>query len=294
MTFIKYIIGIIGRLLRLAFKVKLKKSTYQSMGFYGPFSVNINQKKINFYNNRDGISNDIFYSGIFGNFEGLSLKIWNQLCLNAEKSYVLDIGGYTGVYSLVAASASTHINIQTFEPHPGTFNLLTQNICLNSFKNINANNFGLGDIDGKIKFYNAIGNHPSGFSSVNHRFIEENADVKICDVKNLNSLLNSSFSNLKISLIKIDIERAELPVLRSAIDRILEDRTFVLSEILDVEFYEEFDNLFFANNYQSIKINDSNSSYEKVDRLLGTKKTGNNVLFLPPEFNFSKIEQSLS
>ena len=131
MTFIKYIIGIIGRLLRLAFKVKLKKSTYQSMGFYGPFSVNINQKKINFYNNRDGISNDIFYSGIFGNFEGLSLKIWNQLCLNAEKSYVLDIGGYTGVYSLVAASASTHINIQTFEPHPGTFNLLTQNISLN-------------------------------------------------------------------------------------------------------------------------------------------------------------------
>ena len=293
MAFIRYLVGIIGRFFRLVLKVKFKKSIYQSMGFYGPFSVNVNERKIILNNDRDGISNDIFYSGIFGNFEGLSLKIWNQLCLNAETSYVFDIGGYSGIYSLVAASASTKINIQTFEPHPGTFNLLMQNISSNTFKNINANNFALGDKDGKIKFYNAVGNHPSGFSSINHRFIEKNADIKICDVKNFSSLLNSTFSDLKISLIKIDIERAELPLLQSVIERILEDRACVLSEILDVEFYEEFDDLFFANNYQSIKIDDLNNSFKKVDRLLGGSKMGDNVLFLPSEFNFNIIEKSL-
>ena len=96
-----------------------------------------------------------------------------------------------------------------------------------------------------------------------------------------------------MSLIKIDIERAELPLLRSVIKRILEDRTCVLSEILDVEFYEEFDDLFFANNYQSIKIDDANNSFVKVDRLLGSSKIGDNVLFLPSEFDFSIIEKSL-
>ena len=68
------------------------------MGFSGPFSIFLNNQKITLNNFRDEISNDIFYSGIFGNYEGYSLKIWNQLSIQTEKSYVLDIGGYSGSF----------------------------------------------------------------------------------------------------------------------------------------------------------------------------------------------------
>ena len=253
------------------------------MSFYGEFIFKVNSTKVTLNHFRDEISNDIFYSGIFGNYEGFSLKLWNHLCLQAQDSIVMDIGAFSGVYSLVAANANSKIDIYSFEPHPNNFKMLEKNIQLNNFNNIYLNNYALSDHDGEIKFYNSKGDTPPGFSSVNHRFIEKDADTKVCIARNVSSVLSSELSKKRISLIKIDIERAELPLLNIMIDRIVKDKTIVLSEILDEEFYEDFDKLFHKNSFQALKIDDKNNQIKRVSSLAGTDRIGRNVLFVPPD-----------
>ena len=286
-NFIKYLAGNFGKFLRNIFHLRLSRNIYKSLGFYGIFTIPLNKTNITFNNFRDEISNDIFYSGIFGNYEGFSLKIWNKLCLEAKKSYVLDIGGYSGVYSLVAASANNKINIQTYEPHPNTYNWLKKNINSNNFKNININNFALSHKDGDLTFYNSKGESPSGFSAINHNFIEKDAGTMICKAKDINYLLQNNLMDMKISLIKIDIERAELSLLKLIIKRIIQDKTIILCEILDTDLYPKFDELFIPYGYDSLLIDDKNYQVKRVKSLTGENKVGRNVLFLPSEFNFN-------
>ncbi|MDB3856966.1 FkbM family methyltransferase, partial [Gammaproteobacteria bacterium] len=196
--------GVTGRVLREVLKVNLPKSLYSRLYFKGRFTISINNKLITINHFGDTISNDIYYSGIFGNYEGHSLKLWNRLCLSVDESVVMDIGAYSGIYSLVAASANQGIEIHSFEPHPNTFKILTNNIALNSFKNIFLNNYALAEIDGDILFYNSLGKAPSGFSAVNHRNINKNSTTKICNGRNVLKILNTDLKGKRISLIKID------------------------------------------------------------------------------------------
>lgn len=293
MAALKYLVGQFGKFLRNYLRITIPQNIYKSMGFYGKFIFKVNGTKVTLNNFRDEISNDIFYSGIFGNYEGFSLKLWNYLCLQAEDSIVMDIGAFSGVYSLVAANANSKIDIYSFEPHPNTFKILEKNIQSNNFKNIYLNNYALSDHDGDIKFYNSKGNTPSGFSSVNHRFIEKDAGVKICKARNVSSVLNSELSKKRISLIKIDIERAELPLLKLMINRIVKDNTIVLSEILDKEFYEDFDKLFHQNGYRSVLIDDDSNKLHIVKKLSNCTKVGRNVLFLDPNQDFDLIQKAM-
>ena len=263
------------------------------MGFSGPFSIFLNNQKITLNNFRDEISNDIFYSGIFGNYEGYSLKIWNQLSIQTEKSYVLDIGGYSGIFSLVSASANSEISIHSFEPHPDTFKRLKKNISSNIYTNISPHNFALDIKNGDFTFYNSKGTSPSGFSLVNHSHIEKDAGTKICKTKKIDELLEERYKDMRISLIKIDVERAEYPILQSIISRIIQDKSCVLCEILDEEFYEKFDQLFCTNHFQSIVIDDDKHSAFQVKKLAGMSKVGRNILFIPKDFNFKDIQESL-
>ena len=293
MNTLKYLAGQLGQFLRIFLRLKLPKKLYRSMGFSGPFSIFLNNQKITLNNFRDEISNDIFYSGIFGNYEGYSLKIWNQLSIQTEKSYVLDIGGYSGVFSLVSASANSEISIHSFEPHPDTFKRLKKNISSNIYTNISPHNFALDIKNGDFTFYNSKGTSPSGFSLVNHSHIEKDAGTKICKTKKIDELLEERYKDMRISLIKIDVERAEYPILQSIISRIIQDKSCVLCEILDEEFYEKFDQLFCTNHFQSIVIDDDKHSAFQVKKLAGMSKVGRNILFIPKDFNFKDIQESL-
>ena len=63
------------------------------MGFYGEFIFEANGTEVTLHNFRDEISNDIFYSGIYGNYEGHSLELWNNLLLASTR---FDCNGYRG------------------------------------------------------------------------------------------------------------------------------------------------------------------------------------------------------
>lgn len=286
MSIIKFFLSIVGKFLRNILWFPLPHKIYRHLGFLGTYKVETNTNIITLNNFRDEISNDIYFSGIYGNYEGHIIQVWEKLCSLAEKSYVFDIGAHNGVYSIVAANANSEIEIQSFEPHHISFERMKKNVALNSFDNINLHNFAVGEEDGEILFYNYIDDSPSGLSSINHVYIDPNTRTKKFLVKNLNSLNNTLFKNLRISVIKIDIERAEFPLLNSIIDRIIKDQTSVLCEILDTEMYEKFGNLFNSNIFHTFLIDDKNKCIKKVKSLSGldsSNRLGRNVLFTPSD-----------
>ena len=91
-------------------------------------------------------------------------------------------------------------------------------------------------------------------------------------------------------LVKIDIERGEIPVLKRGFDRFYADKTIILCEILDQEDFTKFENLFTKQDYKKLLIDDKNKKYKVVSDLSEAKKVGRNVIFIPLE----KIDEVLN
>jgi len=260
----------------------LPRWIYKRLSFDGKFKFSLLDENVYLLNTRHEICTDIFYSGIFGNYEGYSLEIWYELN-KLNTGTVLDIGAFNGIYSLVAAVANKDSEIYSFEPHPRNYDLLKDTINLNRFQNIYINDYGLSTETKSVTFFNEIGNNPSGFSSVNHRYIDKESTTLDCKVKNIREVLEKDFSQKPISLIKLDIERAELDLLTKSIDLFSEKKTSILCEILDIDDYEKFDNLFSNFEFDKYVIDDNKKRLKKVKNLKDLKEQlGRNVIFIHP------------
>ena len=254
---VKDLLGIIGRIINFLFPFKLPQRIYRKMGFQGTFVFNIEKNKLRFINVRESIANDIFYSGIFGNYEGETLRLWYEISKEVN-GLVLDIGAYSGIYSLVAASANKQSSIIAFEPHPNNFDLLCKNIQINEFSNITSDNRAISNKTGKALFYNySVGELEStGFTLINHRYVETESSSISCATISFKEYLESNHKEQILSLVKLDIERAELIVLRDGIERIQKDQTIIFCEILDRESIFKIHSLFKKIDYVFININD--------------------------------------
>ena len=254
---VRDLLGAIGRVINFLFPFCLPERIYRHMGFKGTFVFKIEKNKLRFINVREVIANDIFYSGIFGNYEGETLRLWYEISKEVN-GLVLDIGAYSGIYSLVAASANKQSSIVAFEPHPNNFDLLCKNIQINEFSNITSDNRAISNKTGKALFYNySVGELEStGFTLINHRYVETESSSISCATISFKEYLESNHKEQILSLVKLDIERAELIVLRDGIERIQKDRTIIFCEILDRESIFPIHSLFNKIDYVFININD--------------------------------------
>lgn len=114
---------------------------------------------------------------------------------------VIDIGANIGYYTLLFSSlVGNSGTVFSFEPAPDNYKLLQQNITANKIKNTKSRNVAISDFNGKTKLYLSASN--SGCHKIT--FMPNSKSVDI-DVITLN------YDD--ISLIKIDVEGAELDVL---------------------------------------------------------------------------------
>ena len=91
----------LGTLLRPL--IKSHKKLYSKFSFTGDIEINFDSKKLLLHCHQQEISNSIYYSGIFGDFEGESLRLWKECIVSLNPRLILDIGAYDGIYSCVAA-----------------------------------------------------------------------------------------------------------------------------------------------------------------------------------------------
>ena len=124
---------------------------------------------------------------------------------------ILDVGAHVGYFSLLAARlVGSEGKVFSFEPDPINYELLVQNIELNGYTNISAANSAVGDKLGSLTLFQTA--LDSGRHSTYHHGLPENGSVEV-NVSTLDAFLDAR-DWPDIDLVKVDVEGAEMDVLR--------------------------------------------------------------------------------
>lgn len=185
-------------------------------------------------------------------------------------SIILDIGAYSGIYSLISNAVGTDLEIHAFEPVPPVFERLTANIELNpnSKNKLFAHNIALSNEDQQLQI-NITGNNPlpSGSSIDPH---PTKSAIRQYDIvcRSGDSFIEELNSTRPVSLIKIDVEHHEYKVLQGLEKTLRKDHPHIFIELLTPDEFEHVDELLHTYGYNTVvQIND----HARGDEVLFTR-----------------------
>ena len=143
----------------------------------------------------------------------------------SECGFIIDIGAYTGVYSIEAAIINDKCIVNSFEPNPKIFQNLQKNIDANKLeKRVKISQSALGKINGTSKLYLPSNNNSTSI-----------ATTKIKSLKYFKvpmSSLDHLYSSNYIDLIKIDVEGYESEVFLGGQNVLDKFKPIILAEAL--------------------------------------------------------------
>ncbi len=151
----------------------------------------------------------------------------------------VDVGANQGEFTLYAAKKLSAGKVLAFEPMETLFNHLTENIQLNQLTNVFTYPCALSDTRGKLKLFT------SGDEEIHHAFNEglaslfqgEYRSVEIGEVEV--EQFDSVFETLglpRLDIMKLDVEGAELHVLRGAQESLRKHHPTLLMEVNEDAF----------------------------------------------------------
>jgi FkbM family methyltransferase len=190
-----------------------------------------------------------FQNSTFQEWEKSSLEWWVNNCSSQTgPGRVLDLGAYSGIYSIAAAAAGK--SVVAFEPNSETFKLLERNVKLNNFmEKIEVRNFALGAEPGILDLaVETFRNYSSGSRVVSKQSSVDESVWRILqstEVKRLDDVIGSH----QVDLMKIDVEGFELDVLNGALNTLTNNRIQVLIEVLSPETFERVKTLMQSLGY---------------------------------------------
>lgn len=127
-------------------------------------------------------------------------------------STVFDVGAHVGYYTLLAAGRIGQLgSVHAFEPVPEIFERLRANVALNGFRNVHLNRLALSTEEGFLHIYPASGSN-SGTSSILRTLGNAPVPVKVPSTT-IDAYVRRNGLR-KLDLVKLDVEGAELFVLR--------------------------------------------------------------------------------
>ena len=159
---------------------------------------------------------------------------------------IIDIGANIGNHSLFFSEYMEYDKIYCFEPFDGNVEILKENL-----KN------KINDKVGEQILYNSQQENNGGFSLECYNY-PKSKSYKVLDSVKVNTLDSYNLEN--ITMIKIDVESHELPVLNGSIDTIKRNKPIIFVEDLSYNFGDMFTpnrfNEFFTNiNYKLLSGN---------------------------------------
>jgi FkbM family methyltransferase len=155
---------------------------------------------------------------------------------------VFDIGANIGLYTLLAAAhLRNRGTVHAFEPNPDVFFSLARSIYRNSFTHAHIAQLGLSDSDGETSFF-LPRDRAWTTGSLVEGFTDQDASLVI-ETMRLDTYC-ARFHIGKVDLIKVDVEGAELRVLRGMGELLQRWKPHIVCEVL--EGYSAPLNEFFA------------------------------------------------
>jgi len=173
-------------------------------------------------------SDDLFSllrSNNLSRWEPGSLELWTLIC--KRSSTVIDIGAYSGIYSILAAKNGV-ANVISVEPNPNTRHRLQRNLKLNKIESCTVLSSPLGEVSGvKLGLYVPESNlMPSGMrlESSGARYL--NSDLEVVNIDDERWLRIETHETSKlddlidinraVNAMKIDAEGMEIQVLKGS------------------------------------------------------------------------------
>jgi FkbM family methyltransferase len=205
---------------------------YRHLHFHGVFSVEVPESKRRFRMAHFGyeLENELFWGGLYGNYERESLRVWVALCARARS--IVDVGANTGIYSLVAKTVNPDAVVIAFEPVERIYQKLVDNARLNRF-DVRLHRLALSDRSGEAFYFDTMTEHAYSVA-VNRNLLEPGmaGEKRALQTITLDDFVRQHGVD-RIDLMKIDVETHEPEVLegfRAHLDAFHPD---MLIEVLD-------------------------------------------------------------
>ena len=256
------------------------KKIYRKLYFEGEFSVPVEKGKSFKIKNYDYvyIEKCIFWKGIYGEWEKISLQIWAELA--KQSNYIFDVGANTGVFSLLAKCVNPSSKVYAFEPVERIYKKLNHNINLNKF-DIQSSNQAVSNKNGTTLFYDQDIKHPLTASLRKTNSGEHNSTVitKEIAVTTLDSFIQKN-KIPRIDLIKIDVETFEVEVLEGVQENLKNFKPTIIIEVLNDEVASGISKLIAGIDYDLYNISEI-TGITKVASI--SKSSSYNYLICTPE-----------
>lgn len=179
--------------------------------------------------NDDLVAMTYFWYGP-SSYERMSLSLWLERARTAR--CVLDIGAFSGLYSLVAAAANAESRVFAFEPVRRTHGRLLLNVEANRFHGrVECLNLGVADQAGsaRINQFRQGRNLGNGASILAKTGIEVTASDELIHLVSVDAFVRER--GLAPDLVKMDVEGAELLALAGMRETLTAYRPWMLVEV---------------------------------------------------------------
>lgn len=252
---------------------------YRHLHFRGVFVTEVLGREIRLRSHGDQIENEVFWSGVFGRWEGVSLRLWAELAKEAE--VILDVGANTGLYALVAQAANPSATVVAFEPVPRVFRMLAENVRLNR-DTVRCVPAAVSDEIGRTTIYAPRGENPKA-SSLDPSVFGEGVgrSWEPLEVETVRLDVFLADEGLAPDLIKVDVEGHEPAVLRGLGEILALHRPSLLVEVLDEARAASVRESLEGLGYRAYEIDETEGPEPLPAGRAPTR--GRNVLFCSPD-----------
>ena len=229
--------------------------------YRGPVRIQIpgDRRSTMVYDGDDIVAGIAFYLGPFA-YETTSTMLFAVLARHAR--HVLDVGCHTGIFSLVAAAADDDVFVDAFEVVPPIAARARQNVEHSGWsQRVRVHTLGLSDRVGSLEVhYNERRPLVTGAS------FEESADrdrkVGSTSVDVRTTTLDEwwhRFRRPQLDLVKIDVERHEVPVFAGGAEMLHTCRPTIVAEVLSVADLTAMRDTLRPLGYSSVEVVDEDA-----------------------------------
>jgi FkbM family methyltransferase len=249
--------------------VRVPEPVYRHLHFEGVIDVPVGRGSFRMRHYGTQIENEVFWSGLFGRWEGASLRVWVTAARAATT--ILDVGANAGLYALAAGASAPRAAIFAFEPVARIRAKLEANAALNDFR-ITVIAAAASDRDGEGAMLDTGEAHelsatldPTGAVLAGKR-----AHVVSVPVVRLDTLIANG-TLPPPDLIKIDVEGHEPAVLRGLATQLATTRPTLFVEVLTPAAAEQVDALVRPHGYVVHRLDPAGPArLERVQPAVGT------------------------